>query len=120
MIVLRFKAQCQPDRIEEALAAFRDVVAASRDIEGVISFDIAQDLTDPNSIIAVEGDGPVEDGDDVVVKYSSAHIAPVESELIVKSNHSTQGNPHTIEEVRRILRLQASLDPSGSLHKTKE
>jgi quinol monooxygenase YgiN len=54
MIVLRFKAQCQPDRIEEALAAFRDVVAPSRDIEGVISFDIAQDLTDPNSIIAVE------------------------------------------------------------------
>jgi len=62
-----------------------------------------------NSIIAVEGDGPVEEGDDGVVKYSSAHIEPVESELIVKSSHSTQGNPHTIEEVRRILRLHAGL-----------
>lgn len=63
-----------------------------------------------HSIIAVEGDGPMADGDDGVVKYSSAHIEPVESELVVKSSHSTQGNPHTIEEVRRILRLHAGLE----------
>jgi pimeloyl-ACP methyl ester carboxylesterase len=63
-----------------------------------------------NSIIAVEGDGPVEQGDDGVVKYSSAHIEPVESELVVRpSSHSAQGNPVTVEEVRRILRLQAGL-----------
>ncbi len=62
-----------------------------------------------NSIIAVAGDGPKEQGDDGVVKYSSAHIEPVESELVVKSSHSTQGNPHTIEEVRRILRVHAGL-----------
>ena len=62
-----------------------------------------------NSIIAVEGDGPVEQGDDGVVKYSAAHIAAVESELVVRSSHSAQGNPHTIEEVRRILRLHAGL-----------
>ena len=72
-----------------------------------------------NSIVAVEGDGPVEEGDDGVVKYSSAHITPVESELVVKSNHSTQGNPHTIEEVRRILRLHAGLKPGGSLLETR-
>jgi len=63
-----------------------------------------------HSIIAVEGDGPKEEGGDGVVKYSSAHIEPVESELVVKSSHSTQGNPHTIEEVRRILRLHAGLE----------
>jgi transposase InsO family protein len=57
-----------------------------------------------HSIIAVEGDGPVEQGDDGVVKYSSAHIDGVESELVVRSSHSTQGRPETIEEVRRILR----------------
>ncbi len=62
-----------------------------------------------NSIIAVEGDGPVEQGDDGVVKYASAHIEPVESELVVKSGHSVQGNPHAIEEVRRILRLHGGL-----------
>ena len=54
MIVIRFKVQCQPDRIEEALAAFAAVVPASRRIDGVISFDIARDVVDPNSIVAVE------------------------------------------------------------------
>ncbi len=62
-----------------------------------------------NSIIAVETDGPVEQGNDGVVEYSSAHITPVESQLVVKSNHSTPGNPHTIEEVRRVLRLDVGL-----------
>ena len=65
-----------------------------------------------NSIVAVEGDGPLEDGDDGVVKYTSAHIESVESELIVKSGHSTQGNPHTIEEVRRVLRLHMGVKPA--------
>jgi hypothetical protein len=58
-----------------------------------------------HSIIAVTGDGPVAEGDDGVVKYSSAHIDGVESEKVVRSGHSTQANPETIEEVRRILRL---------------
>ncbi len=56
-----------------------------------------------NSIIPVKGDGPVEEGDDGVVKYSSAHIDGVESELVVRSGHSVQSNPEAIEEVRRIL-----------------
>jgi hypothetical protein len=62
-----------------------------------------------HSIIAVIGNGPVEKGDDGVVQYSSAHITGVESELVVRSEHSTQGRPETIEEVRRILRLHADV-----------
>ena len=54
MIVIRFKVQCQPDRTEEALAAFAAVVPPSRGVDGVISFDIGRDVVDPNSIIAVE------------------------------------------------------------------
>ncbi len=54
MIVMRFKVQIQPDRIDEALAVFAPVVAASRELDGVINFDIARDLVDPNAIIAVE------------------------------------------------------------------
>jgi quinol monooxygenase YgiN len=54
VIVLRFKVQCQPDKTEQALSAFKAVIAPSREVEGVISFDIARDLADPNSIIAVE------------------------------------------------------------------
>jgi hypothetical protein len=70
---------------------------------------VVSSVTD-HSIIAIETDGPVEQGNDGVVEYSSAHIAPVESEFVVRpSSHSTQGNPQTIEEVRRILRLHIGL-----------
>ena len=56
-----------------------------------------------HSIVGVEGGGPPADGGDGVVKYSSAHIDGVESEKIVNSAHSMQGNPETIQEVKRIL-----------------
>ena len=61
-----------------------------------------------HSIIAVKGNGPVEGGNDGVVEYSSAHLDGVDSEYIVRSSHSTQSNPYTIEEVRRILLLYAA------------
>lgn len=57
-----------------------------------------------NSIIAVLGEGPITGKTDGMVAYESAHIEGVESEKIVRSGHSTQGHPETIEEVRRILR----------------
>jgi hypothetical protein len=56
-----------------------------------------------HSIIAVKGDGPLEEGSDGVVPYWSAHIEPVASEKVVKSPHAVQSNPHAIEEIRRIL-----------------
>ena len=62
-----------------------------------------------HSIIPVKGTGPVEDGDDGVVEYKSAHIDGVESELVVRSGHSTQATPQTIEEVRRILYEHAGI-----------
>ena len=63
-----------------------------------------------HSIIAVQGEGPIQQGNDGVVAYASAHIDGVESELVVQpSGHSTLGNPRTIEEVRRILRFHAGL-----------
>lgn len=58
-----------------------------------------------HSIIAVKGDDVPPEGGDGVVKYRSAHVAGVESEFVVRSAHSCQGNPLTIEEVRRILLL---------------
>jgi pimeloyl-ACP methyl ester carboxylesterase len=57
-----------------------------------------------HSIIAVKNpDDPKEEWNDGVVEYSSAHLDGVESEMIVYSGHSTQSEPQTIEEVRRIL-----------------
>jgi pimeloyl-ACP methyl ester carboxylesterase len=62
-----------------------------------------------HSIIPVKGDGLAEEGNDGVVEYKSAHIDGVESELVVRSGHSTQATPQTIEEVRRILYEHAGI-----------
>jgi pimeloyl-ACP methyl ester carboxylesterase len=67
-----------------------------------------------NSIIAVQGSGPIATGDDGVVRYSSAHIAEAESELVIQSGHSVQSNPRAVAEIRRILLLQwRSVCPVG-------
>jgi hypothetical protein len=56
-----------------------------------------------NSIIPVDSDAPLSEAGDGVVKYMSAHIDGVESEKIIRSSHSVQGNPEAIQEVKRIL-----------------
>jgi hypothetical protein len=53
----------------------------------------------PISIIAVLGDGPITGKTYRLVAYESAHIDGVASEK-VRSGHSTQGHPDTVEEVR--------------------
>jgi pimeloyl-ACP methyl ester carboxylesterase len=63
-----------------------------------------------HSIIAVQGTGLAHEGADGVVRYASAHLLGVESERVVRSSHSCQGHPDTIEEVRRILREHAGLE----------
>jgi hypothetical protein len=78
-------------------------------VKGLASIPVAPGVS-AHSIIPVKGDGPVEKGDDGVVEYSSAHIEGVESELVVRSGHSVQGHPDAIEEVRRILLLNAGVD----------
>jgi pimeloyl-ACP methyl ester carboxylesterase len=74
----------------------------NRFIVGLSAIPIADGVV-ANSIVGVEGSGPPAEGGDGVVKYSSAHIDGVESEKIVRSAHSMQGNPETIQEIKRIL-----------------
>jgi len=54
MIVVRFKVKCRPGKNEQLISAFQEVIAASRSLKGLVSFDIGQDLSDPNSFIATE------------------------------------------------------------------
>ncbi len=57
-----------------------------------------------HSIVAVDDDGPLEEAGDGVVKYASAHLEGVASELVVRSPHSgMQAAPASVEEVRRIF-----------------
>jgi hypothetical protein len=68
-----------------------------------------------HSIIPTLQDGPLETRNDGAVEYKSAHIDGVESELVIEySGHSTQANPLTVREVRRILLLNlAEACPQG-------
>jgi pimeloyl-ACP methyl ester carboxylesterase len=57
-----------------------------------------------------KGDGP--DSSDGIVPYWSSHMPGAVSEKIVPSGHSAHQDPQAIEEVRRILYLNAHCTPS--------
>ncbi|MEW6583112.1 MAG: putative quinol monooxygenase [Actinomycetota bacterium] len=54
MIVVRFKVQARPDRVEELMAALTEVIAPSRRIPGCVWFDVARCLDDPCAFVATE------------------------------------------------------------------
>jgi pimeloyl-ACP methyl ester carboxylesterase len=88
--------------------AVDNMAPSSTFITSLRSLDIAPDVP-AHSIIPVKGGGAYELGNDGVVRYASAHLGGVESELVVQPcAHSTQAHPNTIEEVRRILLEHAS------------
>lgn len=54
MIIGRFKVQCRPERAEAMAAAIAAVEAPSRALPGVVHFDCARSLTDPNEFVVTE------------------------------------------------------------------
>lgn len=56
-----------------------------------------------HSIIGNREKAGVPGGSDGVVSYRSSHLDQVESERIVQSGHSVQGNSEAVRELRRIL-----------------
>ncbi|MGH7788644.1 MAG: esterase/lipase family protein [Candidatus Binatia bacterium] len=88
--------------VNDIQGSVRNMTPGNRFVQSLAALPMDPAVT-AHSIIAVDGEGPPEGLDDGVVEYQSAHIDGVESELVVRSTHSVQGNPHAIEEVRRIL-----------------
>ncbi len=54
MIVVRFKMKSRHDKVEVVRSLLAEVATASQSVEGVVSFDIGQDITDSDSFIATE------------------------------------------------------------------
>jgi quinol monooxygenase YgiN len=54
MLIERFKMQCRPEKVDQAIAALAEVARASRRVDGVVHFDIGRDILDPNTFIATE------------------------------------------------------------------
>jgi hypothetical protein len=60
-----------------------------------------------HTIMGNRGKGDSPNSSDGVVPYWSSHMDGATSELIVPSGHGAHQNPQAIEEVRRILTLNA-------------
>jgi pimeloyl-ACP methyl ester carboxylesterase len=88
-------------RIKNSRGSVGNMSPNSRFIQLLASLPVAPGISS-HSIIGVRK-GPIEEGTDGVVSYQSAHLEDVDSELVVRSGHSSQSNPAVIEEIRRIL-----------------
>ena len=78
-------------------------------LKSLVALPLRRDIVG-HSIIAVKPGMDIATGNDGVVEYTSAHIDGVESEFVVRAEHSCQGHPYTIEEVRRILLKHVGID----------
>ncbi len=106
-IVSRNIARLSGDRLGQLPTAVDNMDPGSAFCAALAERPIAERVR-VNSIVAVDGEGAPEDLDDGVVAWKSAHLPTAESELLVRSPHSCQGDPRTILEVRRILHLHAA------------
>jgi len=62
-----------------------------------------------HTIMGDRGKGDAPNSSDGVVPYWSSHMEGAQSELVVPSGHGAHQNPKAIQEVRRILMLNAGL-----------
>jgi pimeloyl-ACP methyl ester carboxylesterase len=98
------------NRLEKGTGSIGNMSPDNSFVKALAATPIAPDVH-AHSIIGVKT-GPKEEGTDGVVSYQSAHLDDVESELVVKSGHSSQSNPDVVSEVHRILidHLKAAID----------
>jgi quinol monooxygenase YgiN len=52
MVILRFKIRSKPDKSDELMGALAEIITPARATEGVVEFDIARVLREPDSFIA--------------------------------------------------------------------
>ena len=108
-IALQFgKNERLPASLRERIPTSLDNMDPSSSLIGQISRAAIPPGVIAHSIIAIGDADPndpeaVAESDDGVVKYASSHIDGVESEFLVEGGHSSQEEPATIREVRRIL-----------------
>jgi hypothetical protein len=92
-----------PKRMRDRIPSSLDGMSTDNPVlQTLAALPLASGVTG-HSIIAIKPGMEVKTGNDGVVEYSSAHLDGMESEYLVRSGHSCQDHPFTIEEVRRIL-----------------
>ncbi len=101
LALLQYKPKINP-KLAHSLTSLDSMSPNNIALQTIADLPIPPNLH-AHSIIAINGAEQPPAGDDGVVQYTSAHLKGVESELVVRSGHSCQAHPRTIEEVRRIL-----------------
>jgi quinol monooxygenase YgiN len=102
MVILRFKIHSKPDKRDELMAALAEIISPARATEGVINFDIARVLLDPDAFIAtaVYEDGPALERQEslaevgrVMAMLPESLAAPPERTIFDASVDPTLGDP---------------------------
>ncbi len=96
MVILRFKIRSESDKSLELMAALAEIIAPARATKGVISFDIARVLLDPDSFIAtavyedgaaLERQESLPEVDRVMAMLPESLVAPPERTIFEASVH---------------------------------
>jgi hypothetical protein len=94
------------------LTSIDNMEPGNKALQALLALDI-DPAVKGHSIIAADGDGPLEESDDGIVEYTSAHLDGVASEYVVRFSHSCQACPMTVLEVRRILLEHLDAEPAS-------
>ncbi len=98
MVILRFKIRSKADKSDELMAALAEIITPARATEGVINFDIARVLPEPDSFIAtaVYEDGAALERQEslpqvhrVMAMLPESLVAPPERTIFEASVHPT-------------------------------
>jgi quinol monooxygenase YgiN len=98
MVILRFKIRSKSDKSHELMAALAEIVTPARATKGVISFDIARVLVDPDAFIAtavyedgaaLERQESLPEVDRVMAMLPESLVAPPERTIFEASVHPT-------------------------------
>jgi pimeloyl-ACP methyl ester carboxylesterase len=96
--------------IDRADSSIGNMSPSSRFLAELVDMPIAPGVHS-HSIISTHGGVDEPGASDGVVKYASAHIDGVDSELVVDSGHSCLADPVVIGELRRILLVHRGEHP---------
>lgn len=114
VVTLNSRRPPTPSEVREAVPTSLDQMSPKNEWLQALAALPPSPQVKAHSIVAIRGRQQPPEGGDGVVKYASAHVDYVESELVVRSGHSAQDKPPVIEEVRRILRRHLyALDAAG-------
>lgn len=90
--------------LDDLPSSLDNMASDNRFLTTLVELPIAPQVRSYSVIAVHENQDDIESGHDGVVSVESARLDGVDSELIVRSGHSTQSHPATMREVRRILR----------------